>query len=493
MPYTGLLQRGADDVKAFADALGYLWSHFSPSSIRFADFDVLTSGQDRRKFLNGLPTYSWEHEKLYWHESRASRAYLNETNVSHPLLGKRTTDAMDQEIRWRNLLRVSELPWIPGHSLQGQVIYPATGYLSTAIEAALQIVPEGNISVIEVEDFEIGKPLVFGDDDAGIETLFTLGSIKKESSDTYSATFAYHACTNVEVAQLSKHATGKITVKMGTTSVNSLPSNNNNPPNLTSVTSERFYSSLETLGYQYSGQFKALSAIRRKLDFATAHVLVPPQDDEPTSILLHPALLDCALQGIFLAYCWPNDGSLDLLHVPTGIGKIRINVGLCKEDVVSGTNLTLCSHLTGDPLVTKNIHGDVDLFSEDGVGLIQMEAVKVVAFAEPTPEMDHAVFTEPIWSVATPDVDLAMDGARASAQDYEFSFAMERVSVNYMRQMVAEFPPEKRATMNLEWNFERMFEYFEHVLSGIAAGTRQFSEKKWLDDTPEEIAALKAQ
>ena len=37
---------------------------------------------------------------------------------------------------WRNILKLGELEWLRGHQLQHQVVFPAAGYVSMAIDAA---------------------------------------------------------------------------------------------------------------------------------------------------------------------------------------------------------------------------------------------------------------------------------------------------------------------------------------------------------------------
>jgi hybrid polyketide synthase / nonribosomal peptide synthetase ACE1 len=138
-----------------------------------------------------------------------------------------------------------------------------------------------------------------------------LSELVKDSDSSYPASFTYHACNNVETEQSSTHATGRVIVTTGETSSRWLPSRKSDLPNLVSIPEDRFYSSLEPLGYSFSGYFRTLSSIKRRLNFSSSNVRVPPQDDEPQQMLLHPALLDSALQGIFLAYCRPGDGSVD--------------------------------------------------------------------------------------------------------------------------------------------------------------------------------------
>jgi len=217
---------------------------------------------------------------------------------------------------------------------------------------------------------------------------------------------------------------------------------------------------------------------------------VPAQNDEPVKMLLHPAMLDTALQGIFLAYCFPGDGSLQQLHVPTGIKSFRVNVGLCEQHLgAESKSVNSCAHLTENPMTSKQLRGDVDIYTHEGAGLVQMEGIQVVAFAEPTADMDKKFFTEHIWAPLNPDCELAMGGFRSTTEDYEFAEVMERVVLDYMRNITSTFPKDVRQTMNLEWHFECMFEFYHHVIS--TTGTRPYSQSRWLNDTADDIAALK--
>ena len=67
---------------------------------------------------------------------------------------------------------------------------------------------------------------------------------------------------------------------------------------------------------------------------------------------------------------------------------------------------------------------------------------------------------------------------------------MERIVIDYMQHITALFPKSVRETMNLEWHFKCLFESYEDIIA--TTGTRQHSQRKWLYDTPEDIAALKA-
>ncbi|KAL9045821.1 MAG: hypothetical protein Q9214_001201 [Letrouitia sp. 1 TL-2023] len=492
VPYTGTLERGLNDVRAFADTLGFIWSQLGPAAVKLGQYDQLVLGGDvgASAPLKDLPSYQWDHDRIFWHDSRTSRAYRARKDRPHPLLGSRVMDGIEEEMRWKNLLKPNELPWVHGQQLQGQIVLPAAAYVSTAIEAAKAMANDFPVGLIEVCDFVIGKPLTFDDDDSGVETVFTLTKMNKNGQRTISADFTYHACTSQASDTLNQLASGRLLIDLGDPSSDWLPNPSQEPPNMVEVDQQQFYTSLDNLGYGYTGDFRTLSSMRRKLNFGCAKVSVPEQNKE--NLLVHPAMLDAAFQAIFLAYWWPNDGSLEQLHVPTSIRNIRVNVALCEQYLLPGSDLPLHSHLTENPLTTTIIKGDVDIFDTyKESSLIQVEGVKVVAFAEGSTQYDHQIFSEHIWDVAFPDGELAMARNRATREDYELARALERASLYYLKVLDAKIPPEQREHL-LEWHHEALFDFATFVLTRFREGRQPFAQKEWLDDTWEDISAVMA-
>jgi acyl transferase domain-containing protein len=133
MAYSGTLRRGSDDAEAFADALGSLWARFGPSHVNLGGFqkkclpdvDVRLAAA----LVSKLPKYPWTHEKEYWAESRKSKIHSSDPGEFHDLLGLREPDGLADEVRWRHILSVNDLRWLAGHTLQGQVVFPTTGYI----------------------------------------------------------------------------------------------------------------------------------------------------------------------------------------------------------------------------------------------------------------------------------------------------------------------------------------------------------------------------
>ena len=65
--------------------------------------------------LPDLPEYPFDHSREYWHESRISKRFRLHPQTKLDLLGKPVPDWNPLEAKWRNFIRVSEMPWVEDH------------------------------------------------------------------------------------------------------------------------------------------------------------------------------------------------------------------------------------------------------------------------------------------------------------------------------------------------------------------------------------------
>jgi hybrid polyketide synthase/nonribosomal peptide synthetase ACE1 len=205
LPYAGTLSRGKSDKKSFASCLGDLWAHLGHHAVDFAAFDREASGNDRPpKLLKGLPSYSWDHDRVYWHESRISSTLRAGSGEFHPLLGMKCPDGTETELRWRNYLHPREIPWLSHHQVQGQIVFPAAGYISAATDCLVQHYGLEYIQLIDFQDVIIGQALVL-EENSGVEVLFTLTVI--ETGNNYvKASYSCYSSGNKGGSSMSLHA-----------------------------------------------------------------------------------------------------------------------------------------------------------------------------------------------------------------------------------------------------------------------------------------------
>ena len=93
---------------------------------------------NRPQLLDDLPSYPWNQSRRHWHDTRLDKNHRFKRFPRSDLLGRLVDDFSVKKPKWRNIIRLSELPWLAHHVVQGICILPFAGYLTMVIEATLQ-------------------------------------------------------------------------------------------------------------------------------------------------------------------------------------------------------------------------------------------------------------------------------------------------------------------------------------------------------------------
>lgn len=486
LPYTGTLRRGGDAMTTLSDALGFVWENFGPDSTNIPHLnDILSTKTEAATVLKGLPSYSWDHGRVFWFESRSTKMYRTRSTHTHELLGTVCDDSNEESLRWRNLLRPSEIPWLSGHKLQGQMIFPAAAYVVTVMEAAKELAKGRPIKFLEVQNLVIGKSMTFEEEDLGVEIVFAITNIKVQDSRV-AAGFTYHAGLGKSPDTLTLMASGSVQLVLGDPIVSLLPPKSYQASNLVDVDQDLFYESLEGLGYGYSGPFRALFDIRRKLDVGTGKLANPHSSLPGTPLIIHPGLLDATFQSLFLAFCWPGDGSLKELHVPTKIKSIKINPTLSQNLKNEGAlpfNCFLTERSRG------GVSGDVSMYTSDGDdAILQIQGVEVIPFAPSSAALDRALFSRIDWGLATVDGGVAAADDQPTEEEYQFSSVAEQTALYYMQKLLAEVSDSEWAQS--EWHHAHLRHYVTDTISKVQNSDITFWKKEWLSNTRDDIIEL---
>ncbi|KAM5462795.1 putative Hybrid PKS-NRPS biosynthetic cluster [Microsporum audouinii] len=491
LPYTGVLQRGQNDIKAFAAGIGSLWAALGSVAINIREYEDAITGPHPRSLLVGLPTYSWDKEREFWHESRVSRNALSRKEPTHELLGNLLPDGTEgKEYRWRNFLSVKEVAWLDGHKLQQQTVFPAAGYASMAFEASKELCGSRTAKMIEVQDMTIHNALVFREDDVAVETLFTLTNVT-EKGDNIGADFSLYATTGDQAdTLLAPKASGTLKIILGEPNPNLLPARREPEPLMINVDRERFYSALETLGYGYSGPFKALDNLTRKAGVASGTLTNMLDDtnygDRP--LLIHPAALDTAIQAIILAYCYPHDGNLWSIHVPTQIHSIRINPTLCAEHFSKTDSFFFDATQTARK--GPGLFGDVDVYNPSGeYAIVQLQGVQCVPFSQATAADDTKIFSRTVWGPVTPDCNSVCWDGRATESQYQLARDLERACLYYLNSWEQDIPQDHLA--RTEGSYKGLFRFSSHIRTQVSRGKNKYCKREWMNDTEDVIQSIR--
>lgn len=503
LPYSGVLSRGKNDIEAFSDALGLVWIHLGAQGVDLQSYEKAVSASPsgaapRPKLLVGLPPYQWNHGRVHWHESRRSRKTRARKQAFHELLGVLSPDSTARDMRWNNLLKVSEIAWLEGHQLQSQIVFPAAGYVAMALEASRSLAADEPVELFELHDLSIPRAITFEEDvNSGVETLVTLTAITTSShQDQYhqsktiavtTANFSCYSCSSVGTEQdMELMASGSVRIVFGNPDVAALASTPLEVSNMSTIDADRFYSSLEKLGYGYSGIFRGMSSLKRRLNQSSVLVSSYPYTDADSSVyLVHPTMLDVAFQASMLAYSSPGDERLWSLHVPTSLRSIRVNPELCASLPTSESQVPVSAVLTE----SDSFRASIDLFSQDGQHtMVQVEDLTIKPFAPATEANDRRLFSSTKWEFATPNGASIARNIRPSAAEAELAGVCERISYYYLRIWKSEITDEEWT--NGQPHHACLRDFMEHTLSTVSSGKHPCLKREWSGDTHEEIKTL---
>ncbi|KUI61972.1 Polyketide synthase-nonribosomal peptide synthetase [Cytospora mali] len=484
VPYFGTLARGKNDATALSSTLGSIWTVLGSSAVDFKSYDGCFVKNATYMVSKELPTYTWDHEKIIWNETRMSKAQRLREHPTHELLGARTIDEAEGEYRWRNYIKPNEMPWLKGHAIQGQTVFPAAGFAVMALEASKTLVAEyeKNVKLVELLNFSIHKALSFMDDHTGVETIYVMSNIKKDEQGV-TADFSIHACQNKETGGFTSMASGQIRLTMGEPSLEALPERVEPSIPLLPVDTEFFYKELAKLGYGYTGMFNAITEMKRAAGYASGEMIISRDPDSVSHPwVVHPATLDVAFQSIFAAIGAPGDGRLWTLHVPTLISRIAVNPHACQSN--SGVEVAMPFDASLS-LSEDGMTGDVDIYSEDAnegkSAVIYVEGLHVTPLTQPTAADDRQTFAETVWDIAQPDGTLGWKEWSLTEEEYDGAALVERMCFFYLNALHRAITPEERE--KCDWHQLCVLNWAGYVHDLAAQGKHETCKKEWLNDT----------
>lgn len=483
-PYSGMLSRGKSDIETFASALGALWISLGEGVVNFADFESQASLHAcKPRLLKGLPAYSWDHDRIYWHESRISSTFRAGNRKFHPLLGVKCPDGTDKELRWRNYLNPREIPWLMGHQVQGQMVFPAAGYISAAIEMAVDQYGLDSINLIDFQDVIIGQALIL-EENSGVEVIFAL-TLTRNISNTLVGSFNCYSDANKGSSSMSLHASAQVQMFLGEPANGALPPPTRDLDLFLELDAERFYNSVAELGFGYTGPFQALSGLSRKMDEAAGMIAVPPNDNVEAALIIHPASLDAAIQSVMLAYCFPGDGRLRNLFLPTKIDRIRVNPSSCVALARPDTKVRFYSAVASTKFAA--LSGDVDIYSADGrYTMVQLQGLNTTPLTPLSSATDVTMFTELTWAHEEPTGKMfSQDWFK---EDPSQSLDLERIAHFYLKKLHCSFQQTDHSM--IAWHHQHLLSYATHCVLLVASGNHPFAQPGWTHDTKETISEL---
>jgi acyl transferase domain-containing protein/NADPH:quinone reductase-like Zn-dependent oxidoreductase len=341
-PYFSALLRDIDAEDSVFSLVCQLFEHGYN-----IDFSAIRGSVGRKasKVLVDLPPYAWNHANLLWTESRISNSYKNRKHPRTDLLGVRDINSNSVEPRWRNVLRASENPWIRDHKVQGNMVYPAAGFIAMAIEAAAQSASDYDVHVeaFSLRNVVIGAALLVPEEGPEMETMITLRPYNESAKATSNVwqEFCIFSVSSTDVwtehcrGLISTEKPGKISEVDGETVIAETQADYQSKALLISSKSESkvdvesCYEQLRDVGLEYGPTFANLIDIRSGPGTSTGTIVLadtaqtmPAKFEYP--FVVHPSTLDSCLHPLFLAV---SDDGLTAA-IPTFIEHLSVSASI---------------------------------------------------------------------------------------------------------------------------------------------------------------------
>ncbi|PNP85410.1 hypothetical protein FNYG_01239 [Fusarium nygamai] len=488
LPYATFLRRGYDDVEAFSGGIGYVWAYLG-SHVDFAGYYKAIHGPeaDKPKMIKGLPSYTWNHKKIHWKESRLSRRYRLAEKAPHELLGRRTPDDSEFEIHWRNILRLNELPWIRGHAFQGMALFPTSGYMAMAIQAAMEIAGSRPVNLIEIRDLVIPRALTIEENNPGIESIFSVKKISGHiDEDVFYGEFSCHTCPAETEGTLERNCTSLITIDFGEPSDHDLPPRAPGKSGITPIDTQEYYDSLLNIGLNYQGLFRGLKSVQRTMGYATTKATWD-KSEVGNQYVMHPGPLDVAFHSIIAAMCTPLSGALWAPYLPVKIDRLAIAPNTNYEGVPGEINFDVDTFIT--ETTSNTFRGDVHIISPDGKTGLQAEGLTLKLFTEASSSDDRHMFSKTIWRADVLDSSENLDETNPDEQELALAEAIDRTSFYFIRKTFDHL--SDKDVEDWKWFHKAFYKAAKEVLQETRDGKHPTAQKEWFDDTEELIQEYK--
>ncbi|KAL6796280.1 polyketide synthase [Trichoderma sp. SZMC 28013] len=307
--YTSVLVRGTHAVQSALTMAGSLFSRgysLETSAVAASDPTRINA-----RVLFNLPSYSWDHSKRHWHESRLSRDYRLRKHPYHDLLGLRMTDNTPLRPVWRHLIGVEGLPWLRDHVVDDLIVFPGAGYLCMAMEAASQLAsdryPEKKIERMRLQNVSFLKGLVVPEGRARVELQLAFNPIEgADTKTTIHHSFSVTACTSDDV--WNEHCRGSIVVEFAsdqqqrfeTLTTYAEVTKQLDLASTQRIQSSDLYQELRKVGNAYGPTFSGIRELNLGDEFASSTISIPDvRSVMPANYIrphiIHPTTLDILL------------------------------------------------------------------------------------------------------------------------------------------------------------------------------------------------------
>ncbi|MFG2698720.1 type I polyketide synthase, partial [Kitasatospora sp. NPDC048407] len=246
-----------------------------------------------------LPTYAFQRTR-YWPEpAPATAADVGSAGLDpadHPILGAAIELADTGELLLSGRISLRTHPWLADHAVAGAVLLPGAAFAELAVRAA------DEAGCHAVEELTLQQPLLISADTA-VRVQVRVGAADADGGRSLDL---FSCREDAATPHWTAHATGRLTADATTREPSPAPVPADAgvwpPPGAVPIPVDDLYERFDASGYGYGPAFRGLTTAWRRGDEIFTEVRLPEDRNRSASAFgVHPALLDAALQGLFLS------------------------------------------------------------------------------------------------------------------------------------------------------------------------------------------------
>lgn len=417
LPCISMLKRNSHASITTLEALGEVWARGVPVTFLWS---LKSKEGHLPQLLVDLPPYPFNHSKSYWFESHLGGNLRFRKHGREDLIGAPLPESTPQEPRWRGFFRIEENPWLVDHQVQKAVIYPASGLITMALEAARQCAdPTLLVETFQVSDFRIAKPVIIPAGQHGLEHAINTKLLRTFSPDATqgSTVYSFSILTRTENGQWQENADGQFTVFYHGRNTDKptedpvvggdyMAMYKKVQAECTQVVNPRqLYERLDGIGMNYGPLFQNITALSKCNHACTSVVRIPDtKSNMPSQYefdhLIHPATLDTMFQTVFSV----GDTSM----VPSYIRQINFS-----PDMLKGAGAEFHGFATAAMKGYREAQADIFMFDETFTKAMVIvkgiEFIKISSDASGFLPSNRHLCSEMIWQELCPVPTLTDD------------------------------------------------------------------------------------
>nr|WP_254898247.1 type I polyketide synthase [Kitasatospora sp. NA04385] len=240
-----------------------------------------------------LPTYAFQHTR-YWPEpAPATAADVGAAGLDpadHPVLGAAVELADTGELLLSGRISLRTHPWLADHAVAGAVLLPGAAFAELAVRAA------DEAGCHAVEELTLQQPLLVPADTA-VRLQLRVGAADARGGRSLDL---FSCREDAATPHWTAHATGRLGADPAPRETPSDPGSWP-PPGAVPIPVDDLYERFDASGYGYGPAFRGLTTAWRRGEEIFTEVRLPEDRNRSAAAFgVHPALLDAALQGLFL-------------------------------------------------------------------------------------------------------------------------------------------------------------------------------------------------